>query len=476
MSPGYGSVKYNGLPTVFIATVTAALEVGALAYARGVIDNHFRYYVRDDGMGWHSAEELPASARSLTALALYHRYSGDTGDFVLQYFDKARALADLLLARRAASLRYGEDDPRHGIPAGLDDALHADVPPLSAPIAGTALPVHRYASAAELYRACKEMGAVWAAVGKSKGRGDVAAHGEALLTLAPTVRQQLQSSLNRTARSVGSATCWGTSAEGTPPPSFRGHAEMMHSGALTARQVADIYHAASGSSCGNRTLVLGSPAVGGADISTRSQISTPSCYGLGHGLLQADLVEPFLLHFFALSAHSYTRGTWTTPESSDVLDRDVPTVAFAAAGQVAVPTYLKWMLCFEEPEGRTLWLAKATPRDWLAAGEAPLVASRLTTRYGRVSYSLVATEVGGYYTVVANVSVPASFASSPPAGGLRLRLRAPSAFAGRLSGVSVGGSAWSAFSAAEETVDFSAASLSAELVAHGLPRIVATFA
>ena len=49
---------------------------------------------------------------------------------------------------------------------------------------------------------------------------------------------------------------------------------------------------------------------------------------------------------------------------------------------------LKWMLCFEEPESRTLWLAKATPRGWLAAGEAPIVAANLTTRYGRVSYTL----------------------------------------------------------------------------------------
>ena len=74
-----------------------------------------------------------------------------------------------------------------------------------------------------------------------------------------------------------------------------------------------------------------------------------------------------LLHYFALSAHGYTRGTHTAPEN--VTDRDQPTVAYSAAGQVAAPTYLKWMLCFE-PDARTLWLAKATPRDWLAAGEA----------------------------------------------------------------------------------------------------------
>ena len=53
-----------------------------------------------------------------------------------------------------------------------------------------------------------------------------------------------------------------------------------------------------------------------------------------------------------------------------------------------MPLCLKWMLCFEEPQTRTLWLAKATPRDWLAAGEAPLVATNLTTRYGRLSFSL----------------------------------------------------------------------------------------
>ena len=40
----------------------------------------------------------------------------------------------------------------------------------------------------------------------------------------------------------------------------------------------------------------------------------------GWGLLQADLVEPFLLQFYALSAHAYTRGTFVAPESA-FLDR-----------------------------------------------------------------------------------------------------------------------------------------------------------
>ena len=47
---------------------------------------------------WHRAEELPASARMLTLLALYHAYaggdSGDGGDggaFALRHFSKGAA-------------------------------------------------------------------------------------------------------------------------------------------------------------------------------------------------------------------------------------------------------------------------------------------------------------------------------------------------------------------------------------------------
>jgi hypothetical protein len=88
--------------------------------------------------------------------------------------------------------------------------------------------------------------------------------------------------------------------------------------------------------------------------------------GLAYGLLQHDMIERFLLHFFAVSAHGYTRGTWTTPESSNLADRDEPTIPYASTGIHAVPIYLKWMLVFEEPETRTLWLGKATPRDCVA--------------------------------------------------------------------------------------------------------------
>ena len=76
----------------------------------------------------------------------------------------------------------------------------------------------------------------------------------------------------------------------------------------------------------------------------------------------------------------------------------------------------------------------------------------------------------------ANVTLPPSFASAGPAGGLRMRIRAPAEQAGKLSAVSVGGKAWSGFDAATETVVFKAEELTAELLSTGLPAIVARLA
>ena len=39
----------------------------------------------------------------------------------LRHFGKARAMAEWIMARRNASLAYGERDPRYGIPPGVDE-------------------------------------------------------------------------------------------------------------------------------------------------------------------------------------------------------------------------------------------------------------------------------------------------------------------------------------------------------------------
>jgi hypothetical protein len=84
--------------------------------------------------------------------------------------------------------------------------------------------------------------------------------------------------------------------------------------------------------------------------------------------------------------------------------------------------------------------SKAVPRDWLVAGEALLVANRVTMRYGRISLSLEVA-AGATYAVKANITLPPSFGTKAPTGGIKLRIRAPLAHAGKLSKVMVGGQA-----------------------------------
>lgn len=196
------------------------------------------------------------------------------------------------------------------------------------------------------------------------------------------------------------------------------------------------------------------------------------------------MVERFLLHYYGMSAHTYTRGTWTTPEAAHP-DRDVGSTDYVAAGVHTAPSYLKWALVFEEPNSRAVWLAKALPREWLTPPAPPVVVRRAPTRYGRVTYTLTAasgpaetsSRGGGRrhrrYRVVANVSLPASF--NPP-GGLRLRLRAPAALAGKLARVTVGGAPWYAFDAHAETVDFDRSALMREGLFAAMQSIVAEWA
>jgi len=239
-------------------------------------------------------------------------------------------------------------------------------------------------------------------------------------------------------------------------------------------QARDVYRSASSgaSVCGEtRMLLLGSPGPSGSSIASRGIL------GFGFGLLVHDMVEEFILHYFTVSAHAYTRGTFTTPESSDLIDRDLAPVAYSSAGVVTAPTYLKWMLCFEEPESKTLWITKATPRDWIAPGEEPLIAKGLSTRYGRVSISLQVAATEDSYMVHGNLTVPEAFstATGRPLGGIRLRIRAPLEYAGRMSGVKMGGAAWVGFNAGEETIDIKAEDLTPALIKDGLTNIEVTF-
>lgn len=110
--PGYGINMQDGFEDTFTATVHAALEMGAMKWAKGLVDHQFSNYVRLDGTIHYRGEEISQTARMLTMLALYYSYTHDE-TLLLAHFPKAKAIADWLMARRELSLAYPKTDARY---------------------------------------------------------------------------------------------------------------------------------------------------------------------------------------------------------------------------------------------------------------------------------------------------------------------------------------------------------------------------
>lgn len=247
--PGYGISLQDGFQDTFTATATAALEWGAFPYAKGVIDNHFKYYVQPNGGTTYRAEEVAVSSRMLTILALYASYTGDD-EFLMAHFTKAQALGDWCLYRYNISLEYPTTDARHGIPGGDDEAdtyigiMYGD---------GADWP-HFYSSAGEMYRGFNELGPIWTRIGTKAGRNDIIEHGARLTAAAPGILKALRSSVASNTYPTGNPLaprCISTRADPAEAngeavcndaTDFRAVPEMLYSGALSWQQVDDIYN------------------------------------------------------------------------------------------------------------------------------------------------------------------------------------------------------------------------------------------
>ena len=131
---------------------------------------------------------------------------------------------------------------------------------------------------------------------------------------------------------------------------------------------------------GPRDILLGVPT---AYRNASGELAGFLSYGHAYGLLQYDFVRDYLLELYSLSAHQYTRGTWTAPETRRI-DPTLTAAPYCVPAQLSVPLLVRWMLAFEDPNSHTLWFCKATPREWLRDGSG-LAASAIPTRWARLA-------------------------------------------------------------------------------------------
>ena len=468
----------------------AALEWGMFPYAEGVLDNYLTYFVRSRGRVLYRGLEMAQLGRLLTVTAMYYAYTGDAA-LLLRHVDKLAGVAGMLAGRRAAALAAFPDPahPRHGMPTGNDEAdMFFDS------VQGRKTELPYISIAAEMWRGFRDLGSALTAAAAGNGSATAAVMlGRNLTAAAPPILADFQRSMRLSAVPgryprcrpyvAGDLTCGelnaseAGSARASEP--WRTYSEALYSGGVERPAVEELlaWHQtapiAGGAGLGSR-LKLGIPSGSGSDVSSGGDLSTFTVHGWGYGLLQADLIEPFLLQAYALSAHAYTRGTWVAPESS-LLDRDAVNVPFATPAGLTAPLLLKWALVFEHPITHTVWIGRAVPRDWLdsATRAAGVVAAEVPTAYGRLGLTITPLRRG---EIRVAVTAPAEWgekmAARPP-GGLAIRVRTP----GRLTiaSVTVGGAAWSTFNVTLEAVLFPSTSLTPNVIA-GLQSVVLRYA
>jgi hypothetical protein len=158
-------------------------------------------------------------------------------------------------------------------------------------------------------------------------------------------------------------------------------------------------------------------------------------------LLQHDHVREFLLELYSLSAHQYTRGTWTAPETRRV-DPKLSAAPYCVPAQLSVPMLLRWLLAFEDPNSDTLWLCKAAPREWFEDGQT-IAVSALPTRWGKIAFKI--TSHWRDHRIDAQIT----FTVRGPQE-TKLRVRSPNQQA--IIGVELDGKPWNNFDPVTETI------------------------
>jgi hypothetical protein len=438
----YGGSEHDGFPDTFNADVTTMVEWGMIDLAGRYIDNYLTQFVRDDGSILYRGPEMGQYGRMLTVIAQYGEHGGDPA---LLLKDRARidGITNLLLSFRAKALGLPKTDAAYGMIAGwseADSCLDPDPSRYMQPY---------FSNSAEAARGFRDLGRAWQRIGVSTGRPELVSRGRKLVKESDDLKADMEIAITRSMLTrdgehvlpaiAGVKEPFDVAVRRDPLDpqyrSYRAYMEMLFSGILPATDVKSIiqYRAA------HHDTILGVPTAYGYDT---GELAGFLSYGHAYGLIQQDMVRESLLMLYSMMAHQYTRGDWTAPETRSIIPGK-SIAPYCTPAQVFVALVTRWMLVFEDPTSDALWLAKATPRDWLQSGKNISV-RRAPTRWGSVGYSLKSSLDKS--TILASVELP----HSPFAATIHLRLRVPAGHT--LQSVTLNGQLWSQFNAQDEMI------------------------
>jgi len=414
----YGGSEYDAFQDIFTSAIYTNMEWGRLETAKLYIDNYFTDFVDSKGMIDMRGPETAQFGMTLSLLARYFNYSGDSS-LLLKHRAKIEATAKLLADMHDESLGLPQDHAAHGLIRGWSesDSCLMEDPSLYWQA--------YYANSAFAARGFNDIAKTWGELGSKQpdaGMGKLAADWS---KRSQTLRRRTVESMGKNMQRdktppyiglfPGTTLTFRESLQ-TEKPSpqqwpHRAYAELLQADVLPAKLanlVIDCMRAYGATTVG----VVAN--VGGVHEDGREILGFIS-YGYAQMLLRLDRIEEFLLFLYAHRYHGHTRGSWTAGEVTGITG---DSALYCIPAQQTIPLITRWMLVLEDSDEDRLHLAKAVPRQWVASGKRISI-EQAPTRWGRVSFTLqTKLETGA---VVGQVE----FAGPNPPAEVYFKLRLP---------------------------------------------------
>ena len=413
----YGGSEYDGFQDIFTSAIYTNMEWGRLETARLFIDNYFSEYVDAKGMIDMRGPETAQFGMTLSLLARYLRYSGDTA-LMLKHRAKIEATAKLLADMHDKSLRLPQGDPSYGLIRGWSesDSCLGENPSLYWQA--------YYANTAFAARGFKDIARAWADLAHTTSTKSMGSLSDDWLKRSKTLRDRTVESIESNIQKdktppylglfPGTTLTFRESLEKERPSPqqwpHRPYAELLQADILPSRLanlVIDCMRAYG-------ATTLGVVANVSRFVEDGRDLLGFISYGYAQMLLRLDRIEEFLLFLYAHRYHVHTRGSWTAGEVTGITG---DSALYCIPAQQTIPLLVRWMLVLEDSDEDTLYLAKGVPRQWVGSGK-PIQIEHAPTRWGRVSFHLVAKPET--HAVVGRVELTG--ASAPKEVHFKLRL------------------------------------------------------
>ena len=426
--PKYGAVdrdyagsEYDGFQDIFTSAIYTNMEWGRFETARLFIDNYFTEYVDSKGMVDMRGPETAQFGMSLSLLARYLNYTGDSA-LILKHRTKIEATAKLLGDMHDESLQLPKEDPAYGLIRGWsesDSCLSENPSVYWRPY---------YANSAFAARGFKDIAGAWTELARTHSSAGMKALGQGWLERSLKLKAQTIQSIEKNIASEktppyiglfpGTSLTFRESLEKERPSPqqwpHRPYAELLQADVLPPRlasQVIDCMRAYG-------ATTLGVVANVGRIHEDGREILGFISYGYAQALLRLDRIEEFLLFVYSHRYHAHTRGSWTAGEVTGITG---DSATYCVPAQQTVPLLVRWMLVLEDSDEDRLYLAKGVPREWVVSGKQ-IGIEQAPTRWGRISFSLAAKPSG--QSIIGQVEL--SGAKVPREVHFKLRLPAQS--------------------------------------------------